>query len=324
MAELFSEIYGCYFTVVSRILGQAQNGLTNARIEELVNSYGFYESSFHMLPSLFSGEWNLLRKEENKYLSKLDEPLKRPFTTLECSWLKSLLSDERVKLFLDDEQLAALETSLTDIPALFDKNNFHIYDQHSNGDDFSDPKYIENFKSLTNACQSGIPVFIEYNNSARRTKRQYHIYKICYSERDNKFRLLCAVFDKKLNRLRRVTLNLSKIESVVPAEVVFDTHEQVHALYAERPKSEPVVLEISKERNALERCMLQFSSFEKQTEYDKVHDIYVCKLWFDKQEETEILIRVLSFGPVVRVLGPENFLAQIKERVRRQFEFNSL
>jgi len=46
--ELFSEVYGCYFTVVSRILDQAQNGLTKAEIEQLVSSHGFYDSTFHL------------------------------------------------------------------------------------------------------------------------------------------------------------------------------------------------------------------------------------------------------------------------------------
>ena len=37
-------------------------------------------------------------------------------------------------------------------------------------------------------------------------------------------------------------------------------------------------------------------------------------------DETELLIEVLSFGPVVRVLGPESFLRQIRARVKRQHQ----
>ena len=84
----------------------------------------------------------------------------------------------------------------------------------------------------------------------------------------------------------------------------------------------PVVLEISKERNALERCMLQFASFERQTEYDREQDRYKCRIWFNSDDETELLIRILSFGPVVKVLGPDHFLQQIKERIKRQMEIH--
>lgn len=34
--------------------------------------------------------------------------------------------------------------------------------------------------------------------------------------------------------------------------------------------------------------------------------------------ETELLIEILSFGPAVQVTGPENFLAQVKDRLQKQ------
>ena len=47
-------------------------------------------------------------------------------------------------------------------------------------------------------------------------------------------------------------------------------------------------------------------------------NIRICSIYYDKADETELLIDILSFGPVVRVLGPEPFLGLIKARVRRQ------
>ena len=45
---------------------------------------------------------------------------------------------------------------------------------------------------------------------------------------------------------------------------------------------------------------------------------------YDLTDETELLIDILSFGPVVRVLGPSSFVRQIRRRVKRQHElFNS-
>lgn len=41
-------------------------------------------------------------------------------------------------------------------------------------------------------------------------------------------------------------------------------------------------------------------------------------------DESEILIRVLGFGPVGKVLGPYNFLNQVKERVLNQCLLNKL
>lgn len=35
-------------------------------------------------------------------------------------------------------------------------------------------------------------------------------------------------------------------------------------------------------------------------------------------DETEILIRILSFGPVLKVTAPESMVSQIRERLDRQ------
>ena len=78
---------------------------------------------------------------------------------------------------------------------------------------------------------------------------------------------------------------------------------------------EPVLLKISGERNSLERCMLHFANYEKHTEYDEDRKCWLCSIYYDLADETELLIDILSFGPVVQVLGPESFVRQVRERV---------
>lgn len=323
--ELFSEIYGCYFTVVTRILEQAQGGLTKAEIEQLVNTYGFYESTFHLLPSLFSGEWNLLKEENHKYYSMVDIKAKRPFTALEQSWLKALLDDPRILLFLDENALKALRHSLQDVKPLYLQDDFTVYDQHSDGDDFRDPVYIARFRTVLKAVKERLPLIVEYSNSrGQTTKRLYYPHKLCYSARDNKFRLLCGSCYLPGKRLTKCTLNLARMISVEIAEIPSSKKVNLERLFQASACPKPIVLEIYKERNALERCMLQFASFERQTEYDKERDIYICRIWYNPEDETELLIRVLSFGPVVKVLGPERFLKQIKQRIALQAELLQL
>lgn len=322
--ELFSEVYGSYFTVVARILEQAGNGLSQSEIEELVNSEGFYDSAFHLLPSLFNGEWNLLFKKDIKYYSMLSyHNTKRPLTSLEKSWLKALLSDVRIRLFIDDKELYKLQQSLIDIKPLFLESNFHNYDKHLDGDDFSDENYIKNFKTILSACKNNQPVIIDYKNELnKQTNRQYLPYMLNYSPRDNKFRLLCAVYNKSKNKLNKIILNLARIEKAELSERKTNTAEALRKIWNDRSLKRSVLIEISKERNAIERCMLQFASFERQTEYDRERDIYTCRLWFDYSDETEILIRILSFGPTVKVIGPEHFVNQIKERIKNQNNLN--
>lgn len=64
--------------------------------------------------------------------------------------------------------------------------------------------------------------------------------------------------------------------------------------------------------------MLQFASYDKQKVYDEEKGCHVCEISYDIMEETELLIRILSFGPVVEVLGPERMRRQIRQRIARQ------
>ena len=76
------------------------------------------------------------------------------------------------------------------------------------------------------------------------------------------------------------------------------------------------------ERNALERAMLQFSHLEKET-VKLSEDRYEVTLWYDRDDETELLIRVLSFGPMIRVTEPASFIELIRERLDMQKKYLS-
>ena len=82
-----------------------------------------------------------------------------------------------------------------------------------------------------------------------------------------------------------------------------------------RPRT--VIFEVADERNALERALMHFAHFKKQAE--KLEDgKYKITLCYDKEDETEVLIRVLSFGPMIRVVKPPAFVNLIKRRLLDQ------
>ena len=82
-------------------------------------------------------------------------------------------------------------------------------------------------------------------------------------------------------------------------------------------KTRKLVLELTDERNALERVLMHFAHFEKQAErLDEKK--YRVTVWYDPDDETELVIRVLSFGPMIRVIEPESFVNLIKDRLIRQ------
>jgi len=325
--ELFSEVYGCYYSVVAGILEQAKTGMLRTEIESMVQEQAFYESTFHLLPRLFGGEWSLLEQQaDRKYYSKTgSDRVRRPLTVLEKSWLQALLLDVRMGLFLEQTQMDALKQELGDIEPLFYPEDLHVFDHASDGDSYEAESYQENFRIILNACQNEHPLTIAYE-SGRQKRQTYHVlpYRLFYSNRDDKFRLSCALIQKGYP-YRRMVLNLGRIRKAEPEERVLSENWQEQLKYImERPaRSEPVQFIIYNERNALERCLLQFASWEKQTEYDEAKGQYHCTLYYDKQDEPELLIRFLSFGPALQVLEPAGFLKNMKERIARQWMLNN-
>lgn len=82
-------------------------------------------------------------------------------------------------------------------------------------------------------------------------------------------------------------------------------------------KKRILVLELTNERNALERAMLHFSHLDKETERID-ENRYKITLFYEREDETELLIRVLSFGPVLKVIFPDDFVKKLCERLEKQ------
>ena len=70
-----------------------------------------------------------------------------PLTTLQKRWLKALLTDPRISLFYPD--LVGLE----DVEPLFNASDVVYFDCYSDGDNFSDENYIENFHIILQALK---------------------------------------------------------------------------------------------------------------------------------------------------------------------------
>ena len=322
--ELFSEIYGCYYAVLARLLKRAQPaGLDRAEMEAIVRQSGFADTAFQLLPKLISGEWPLLNERNGRfYASPASGAVRRPLSDLEKAWLKALLEDPRLRLFLDDGQIAALHAALANTTPLYEADNFHIYDAATDGDPYTDGGYRARFALILKAIQQKAPLRILYEGGkGRRTSGVYLPWRLNYSAKDDKFRLLAATCFPA--RKRRVILNVARILEIenVPNAPPIDA-DYADRLFQQPSKNPSILLRIYPERNALERAMLQFAAYQKETEYDEPNSSYLCRIYFDSEDETELLIRVLSFGPTVKVLTPPSFVTQLRERVQRQIALN--
>lgn len=296
---LFSEIYGSYFNVIAAILAEAAEGtLTDRRLTGIVREKAFAESVLAIPAALKSGDWPLLDQELGTPI--VHKPT-MPLTTLQKRWMKALLLDPRIALFQPDP------SGLEDVEPLYRPETFVYFDRYADGDPYTDETYIVGFRLALQALREKRWLRIRFLS---RTGSRHTVtcvpYRMEYSAKDDKFRLLAA------GRRRGYTINMARVMSCE----ILDTYDPSQ-LHMPREHLQELTLLLRDERNALERVLLHFSHFEKET-VRLAGRLYQIKLRYDRSDETELLIRVLSFGPMLEVQAPEGFAAQVRERIRRQ------
>lgn len=297
---LFSEIYGSYYQAVARILSKAVEGDLNGKtLYGIVRDAAFEESLLTIPQALSSGQWPLLNPDYTTPL--LQEPA-MPLTLLQKRWMKAVLLDPRMQLFAPDT------TGLENIEPLFRPEWLVYFDRYADGDDYENPDYVRHFRSILTALREKKQLRVTFlDGRGNRHNTLVSPRNLEYSEKDDRFRLAAEGF-------RPWVINLSRIEACQVLEAESRTTSQVFR----HPES--LTMELTDERGALERVLLHFSHLEKETKrLDETR--YRITLHYDKNDETEMLIRILSFGAVVQVTAPERFRAKIRQRLSMQSQY---
>lgn len=305
---LFSEIYSAYYNTVASIITSSQKGQLNSdSLFEIVRQSAFPESYLTIGSSLENEKWPLIKKD---YTTNIQNNPTMPLTLLQKQWLKSLLADSRFCLFVASEVQSRLENDLQDIEPLFNKKDFYLYDKYADGDSYDDPVYIRNFRTIIQAIHTKRVIKVEYiSRYGQKKNLTCSPCKIEYSEKDDKFRVLSKVHNRSsfFNIARIVNCELTDNQNTIEESEDDLLHSECSS----------VTLEIYDERKAMERMMLAFAHFEKSA-VQIAENIYHLTIKYDNIDETELVIRVLSFGPMVKVLEPKEFKKSVQERIFKQ------
>ena len=319
---LFHEMYGAYFRIAARVLRETP--LDEQRLRCIIAEEGFRDSVLFvpqkLIPQKDSSDWGLLRRNaDGTFSAATKRPPFMPLTLLQKRWLKARLSDPKMRLFLDDETYAALAERLAEIRPLWEPDMFRYTDCFSDGDDFAAPEYRAHFRTVLQAIRSQEILFIRFHSSSgRRMEMRYLPLALEYSRKNDKFRLFCCAVRGGTPAGSGI-INLGRIERVRSTGVRFAGTVSAADYFRMRRCETPVTVRVTTERNAVERFLMEFSSYEKHTERNAETGECTVQLWYDRQDETELLIRLLSFGPVLEITGPPAFRAQAAARVMRQY-----
>lgn len=296
---IFNEIYSAYYNAVADILTRLVEGNDDSRdLSAIVSEHAFGESALNILPALKNAKWQLVRTD-------MTTPIRHkptmPLTDIQKRWLKAISLDPRIALF--DITFEGLEG----VEPLFTAEDYVIYDKYSDGDPFTDERYINHFRTILAAIDQGRNLKLEILN-----RRGERVYIRCiperleYSEKDDKFRLVTS----GCGFVRAV--NLARIQK---CKVYYG--DDIIRSKGDQRKCERIKLRIKDERNTLERALMHFAHLQKNVE--RVDDKeYVLNMTFDTADIPEMVIRVLSFGPTVEVLEPQSFRELIKNKLKDQ------
>lgn len=294
---IFSELYSTYYNTVARILKAAtDHPLQKEELRSIIEKYAFGESVLNIEPAIAEERWQLLYPDGS---TALKHPPTLPLTLLEKRWLKAIFQDPRIRLFTDRTDC------FPEVEPLFQPNDVLVFDRYSDGDPYTDESYIRSFRLVMDAIRNQYPLSIDTTN--RKGALTHMVLMpdyLEYSEKDDKFRLIGSG-----DRYGR-TVNLARIVHVRP----YSKPYEVHPSGKPKPNNRTVQFELVDSRNALERVLMHFAHFEKQAEkLDEKR--YRVTVTYDRDDETELVIRILSFGPMVRVTAPQSFIELIKERL---------
>lgn len=296
----FNEIYGAYYNAVSKILSAAVGSpVSRKTVRQIVEECAFGESSINIENSLFGEKWQLITEDGTTPLKNKPSV---PLTTLEKRWLKAISLNPRIKLFGEDF------SDLRDVEPLFTPDDICVFDKYADGDPYEDQQYIKNFRLILDAINRQYPVKLTTLNNKGEEKYIVFLPQYMeYSEKDDKFRVVGS------GGRWATVVNLGRVKWCHPYTKPYTPNADTKM---DRDKN-TVVFRLIDERNALERALMHFAHFEKQAE-KLAGNQYRITVTYDKDDETELLIRILSFGPMIKVTSPDSFINLIKERLIKQ------
>lgn len=307
---LFHEVYGTYYQAVAKILTKAVQGdLSQKDISGIVQKYAFAESWGSLTEALLSGDWPFL--DEDMATELLYEP-QMPLTILQKRWLKAMLEDPRIRLFLEPETVDGLEG----VEPLFRQEDVCYYDRYSDGDPYDDPAYIANFRTILKAIREDR--WLELTRKSRWGEPVTQTVKplyLEYSPRDDKFRLHSAGIEDHIWP-GTIQTNVKRILHCHVAD-----HEGKSVLLPARRKQAELIL--TDRRGLLDRFMRLNCWLEKKTVPMEPVDgtmRYRVTLYYEEPDEPELVIRLLSMGPDLEILSPASLRQETLRRVRKQKE----
>ena len=320
--NFFNRFYSTYYKIALKAVKAINSGLISnyAEFKSFVSLFKILQGktptkSKKYVDDFINAAGDLFKTKNNKIYTpckNIPVDFMFPLTTIEISFLKTLLCDSRCKLILGESynllKSGLNEPKYNEIYPYFNNENYAIFDQYMNGDEpfFEQKNYKENFILLIHAIKEKNPVYFEYMEDAILKTKVSIPEKIEYSQKENRFKVI-------LNSKNR-PLDIQNIKSCKYTNDELSPKKKKEILTCR------VKVDIPEDKKYIrDRLFREFSSFERDCE--KIDESgYTLSFKFEKGDYKEIAYRLLQFGPYVYCSEPNCVRKRIKEKIDLQYK----
>jgi hypothetical protein len=328
--ELFNEVKNRYFQLVFRIINECADGKAKSDILKLIDEGEFEQKVIGKNQQSFADmilnrtstdeNLNLLTEKEGMFYPCIENtgssPVPVRFTKIEKAWLKALLEQDGVRKILSKQTMEKLKAELVDFDTPIKDEYFEMTNITILPEITLKEAYDENFKIILEALLLDKP--IRYNNIDKKgfvSKNKLALpIGIEYSMRDERFRVSMYSLDDN----RPIMANIFSLLDIriVDEEVNIDRETAKKLMFEQKYSSEPVVIEVTDRKAAMERCFMCFSGMER-TSRELGNNKYEIQLNYYLFEEENLIRNIISLGPYVKVVSPTRIADEIVGRVKK-------
>ena len=342
---IFNEIFGVYYYIIAEVIlcccsNSDSNKLSNEKINNIVKKVRRWYSSrggnqtsrlsLDEITWLFENDAfgkkskaNGKKQIEFKYQCDPDTEFYKdvlPLTTLEIRWIKTILSDERIVCFFSERQLDFIKVYMdTEYPEItpLPVNNLVNFDKHIPIDSIEKMAEQSLITTLIKAINQKMLVDITYvTRYGKEIVGEFKPIVIEFSKRNNKFQAQMQSCENN----RFYSINLSQIISLTIVPDEFEYFETLQNYEKHRELNERSVdIQFYDVRNTADRILTEFSPWKKYCEYDRETKIYTLHLFYQKDEELDLVVRLMGYGGNIHFVNKEHSIArEILRRYEKQ------
>lgn len=321
---LFNEVFSIYYRVISEVLMELFTGSNTSFTEDDVRfkidqKFDRYKNQLgRQTKDLLTNELNDLLFKSNLFLQKTEDGVYKkcftsnekgfysyilPLSQLEIRWLLAILDDKKIGAFLTPKEIGAIRNVLSASklsPLPMEKIN---YFDRFHRDEQGKERETQVLREFLSAVRDRCLVSIKYGEYI---VGDFLPIAVEYSKRDDIFR---GYFQSMKNQAIFIFVfsRFKNIQDFWKTGNHFDENQAKAAATAledyHKIQNLNIAVEFSDDGETPARILQEFSPWKKLCHYDRETGIYKLTISYFADAASELAIRLLAYGPSVRIIG---------------------